>query len=117
MCVLTPADSLCCVWFIYLVVCCFWCREVGSSSIKWAPLRRILFMPEDRDKVQSPKRFKIKNKTMDTVQKVNNCFTSNIPSSQTFRIFVRESCHTFSRSIYFLTERCTRITDSVNFSA
>jgi hypothetical protein len=26
-------DDLCCVWFIYTVLCCFWCPEIGTSSI------------------------------------------------------------------------------------
>jgi hypothetical protein len=54
MFVLTPADGLCCVWFIYAVLCWFWCLEIGTSSINWAQLSRLL--PGDRDRVQSPKR-------------------------------------------------------------
>jgi hypothetical protein len=37
--VLTLADGLCCAWFIYLILCWFWCPEVGTNSIDWAQLR------------------------------------------------------------------------------
>jgi hypothetical protein len=42
------------------------------------------FLPEDWNRVQSAKHyFEIKNRTMDNVQKIDNCI--NIPSSQIFR--------------------------------
>jgi hypothetical protein len=56
MFVLTPTDGLCCVWFMYPVSCWFWCPEVGTSSIDWTQLNRLL--PDDRDRVQSTKRLK-----------------------------------------------------------
>jgi hypothetical protein len=49
--VLTHADGLCCLWFIYPVLC--WCPEIGTSSIDRAQLSRLL--PEDGDRIQSPK--------------------------------------------------------------
>jgi hypothetical protein len=39
----------------YPVLCWFWCREMGTSSIDSAQLSR--FSPEDGDRVQSPKTF------------------------------------------------------------
>jgi hypothetical protein len=53
MFVLTPADGLCCGWFIYPVLCWFWRPEIGASRIDWAQLSRLL--SEDGG-VQSPKR-------------------------------------------------------------
>jgi hypothetical protein len=47
MFVLTPADDLCCVWFICPVLCWFLCPEIGTRSIDWAQLSGIL--PEDGD--------------------------------------------------------------------
>jgi hypothetical protein len=45
--------------------------EIGTSSIDWAQLSKLL--PEDGDRVQSSKGcFKIKNRAIDNVQKVNN---------------------------------------------
>jgi hypothetical protein len=38
MFVLTPADGLCCDWFIHPVLCWCWCLETWSSSIVWAQL-------------------------------------------------------------------------------
>jgi hypothetical protein len=70
MSLLTPADDLCCVWFIYPVFCWFWCPEIGTSSIDWAQLSRPL--PEDRDSPSS-KTFLNKNRMMDNVQKGNHC--------------------------------------------
>jgi hypothetical protein len=81
MFILTPADGLCCVSFIYRVLCWFWCPEIETNSIDWARQSRIL--PEGGDRVQSPKccfiYVNIKNWTMDNVQKVSNCI--HIPSS------------------------------------
>jgi hypothetical protein len=37
------------------ILCWCWCPEIGTSSIDWAQLSRLL--PEDGDKTQSPKRF------------------------------------------------------------
>jgi hypothetical protein len=71
--VLTPADGFCCVLFIYAVLCWFWCPEIGTSSVDLAQLCKLL--PEDGDRTQSSKRcfLNLKNRTMDNVQKVNNC--------------------------------------------
>jgi hypothetical protein len=33
---LIPTDDICCVWFMYAVLCWFCCLEVGSSSVHWA---------------------------------------------------------------------------------
>jgi hypothetical protein len=33
MFVLTPADGLCCIWFIYPVWCWLWCLEAEISSV------------------------------------------------------------------------------------
>jgi hypothetical protein len=52
--VLTPADGLCCVWFIYPVLLWCWCPEIGTSSIDWAQISRLLF--DDGDRIQCPKR-------------------------------------------------------------
>jgi hypothetical protein len=52
--VLTLADGLCYVWFMYLVLCWCWCLDIGTSSFDWAQLSRLL--PEDGDRTQSPKR-------------------------------------------------------------
>jgi hypothetical protein len=54
MFVLTPTDGLCCVRFVYHVLCWLWCLEIGTGSIDWAQLSRLL--PEDGDRVQSTKR-------------------------------------------------------------
>jgi hypothetical protein len=53
---LTRADGLCCVWFIYSVLCWFWFPEKGTSSIDWAQLIVSKVSPEDEDRAQSPKR-------------------------------------------------------------
>jgi hypothetical protein len=66
MFVLTPADGLCCVWLIYPIWCWLRCPEIEISSVDWAQPSRLL--PEDGDRIQSPKLF---NWTMDNVQKVN----------------------------------------------
>jgi hypothetical protein len=47
MFILTPFDSLWCVWFIYPVLCWFWCLEGGTFSVDWAQLSRLL--PNDGD--------------------------------------------------------------------
>jgi hypothetical protein len=72
MFVLTQAVGLCCVWFICLVLCCFWCPMIGTNSIDWAhPSRPV---PENGDRVHSLKHcFLIKKRTMDNIKKVNNC--------------------------------------------
>jgi hypothetical protein len=55
----------------------FWCQEIGTSSIDWAQLSRLL--PENLNRVQSPKRrFEIKSKTTDNIQKVDNCNVSQL---------------------------------------
>jgi hypothetical protein len=54
MFVFTPSDGLCCVRFIYPVLCWCWCPEIWTSSIDWAQLSKLL--PEDGDRIQSPKR-------------------------------------------------------------
>jgi hypothetical protein len=72
MFVLIPVNGLCCVLFIFPVLCWFWCPETGTRSINWAQLSR--FLPEDRDRDQSLKRcFYITNRMMDNAQKTNNC--------------------------------------------
>jgi hypothetical protein len=60
--------------------------EIGIRSISWAQLCR--FLPEDGDRIQSPKRYVLINKKrmMTNVQKHNNFI--NIPSSQTFRSYL-----------------------------
>jgi hypothetical protein len=55
MFVLTLTDDLWCVWFIYPVLCWFWCLGMGTSSVNWAKLSRLLL--QDRDRVQPLKRF------------------------------------------------------------
>jgi hypothetical protein len=51
---------------LHILLCWFWCPEIGTSSIDWA-------QPEDGDRVQSPKPcFEIKDLAMDNVQKVSN---------------------------------------------
>jgi hypothetical protein len=62
MFVLTPADGLRCVWFIYPVLC--WCPEIGTSSIDWAQLSRLL--PEDGDRIQSLIRRVLRKKRIKT---------------------------------------------------
>jgi hypothetical protein len=47
MFVLTPVDDLCYVWFICPVLYWFWYPEIGTSSVDWTQLSRIL--PEDED--------------------------------------------------------------------
>jgi hypothetical protein len=47
MFVLTPADGLCCVWFIYPILHWLQCLEMRTSSVVWAQLSRLLF--EHRD--------------------------------------------------------------------
>jgi hypothetical protein len=62
---------LCCVWIIYPFLCFFWCQKIGTSSIIWALLNRLL--SKDADKITvSETRFLNKNMTMNIVQKVNN---------------------------------------------
>jgi hypothetical protein len=78
--VLTSADGLCCVWFIYPILCWCWCPEIGTSSTDCAQLSRLLSEDEDTSPV-SETLFLNQNRTMDKVQKVNNCI--NIPPSQT----------------------------------
>jgi hypothetical protein len=46
---------------------------MGTSSIDWAQLSRLL--SEEGDRVQSPKRF-LNKKQDDNVQKFNNCISS-----------------------------------------
>jgi hypothetical protein len=59
MFVLNPTGGLCCVWFIYPVLWWLWCPEVGTSSIGWIQLSRLL--PENGDRVQFQKgHFKIR---------------------------------------------------------
>jgi hypothetical protein len=61
MLVFTPADGLCCVWFIYPAFCWFWCPEVRpalSIGPNW-----VGFLSEDGDRVQSPKRYGNQNRT------------------------------------------------------
>jgi hypothetical protein len=70
-CVLTPADSLCCVSFIYPLLCWFWCPEIGTSSTDWAQLSWLLL--GDRDKAQPTKQHFKKIMTMANIQTVNNC--------------------------------------------
>jgi hypothetical protein len=53
MFVLTPAEGLCCVWFIFPVLYSFWYPEIGTSSIDWAQLSRLLL--DDGDRAQPPK--------------------------------------------------------------
>jgi hypothetical protein len=55
------------VLFSLLSFLCFGKWSVCQDSINWAHL------PEDEDRMQSLKLFKIKHKLMDNVQKVNNC--------------------------------------------
>jgi hypothetical protein len=43
-------QDICCVWFIYPVLCWCWCPAIGTSSMDWAPLNRLL--PEDGDRIQ-----------------------------------------------------------------
>jgi hypothetical protein len=38
--ILTLADGLCHAWFIYPILCCCWCLEIGTSSTDWAQLSR-----------------------------------------------------------------------------
>jgi hypothetical protein len=42
--VLTPAESLCFVWFIALChgSLSFWCPEIGIGSLDWSQLSRLL---------------------------------------------------------------------------
>jgi hypothetical protein len=50
----------------------FFGPEIETSSLDWAQLSRLL--PEDGDRIQSPKRcFQNKDWTMDNIQKTNNC--------------------------------------------
>jgi hypothetical protein len=55
---LTPADSSCVAWFTY--ASCVWCPETGDRDwfCRFGQSRFIL--PEDGDRVQSPKCFKQK---------------------------------------------------------
>jgi hypothetical protein len=53
MFVLTPADGLWCVLFIYLALRWFWCPEIGTTSADLAQMRR--FYPRKEKRVQSPK--------------------------------------------------------------
>jgi hypothetical protein len=57
-----------------------WTQSIETSSINWAKLSSLL--PEDGDRIQSPKRC-VLNRSTDNVQKLSN--RVNIPSSQTLR--------------------------------
>jgi hypothetical protein len=57
-----------------------WCSEIGTSSIDWAQLSRFHLKTETESSLWNVFN---KNRTMDNVQKYNNCI--NIPTSQTFR--------------------------------
>jgi hypothetical protein len=54
MSVLTPADGLFCVWFVCPVLCWCWSSEIGTNSVDWAKLSRLL--SEYGGRIQSPKR-------------------------------------------------------------
>jgi hypothetical protein len=70
---------LCVVYRSYLVLVLV--SGDRTSSVDWAQLCRFHLKTET---IQSPKRYVLnKNRTMDNVQKHNNCI--NVPSSQTFR--------------------------------
>jgi hypothetical protein len=71
MLTLTPADVVCCVWFIYPSLCWLCCPAIGTSCIDWAELNR-LFTWGWRQSLVSETFFKIKNRAMDDIQKVNN---------------------------------------------
>jgi hypothetical protein len=55
--------------------------ETGTSSINWVHFGA--FSPEGGDKIHSPKRVSMQNKTMDNIKKHNDFI--NIQPSQTFR--------------------------------
>jgi hypothetical protein len=70
MFVFTPADSLCCVWFICPALCWFQCSEIGTSSIDWAQLSKFYLKTETEPSVRNDVFWKIR--TMDNVKIVNN---------------------------------------------
>jgi hypothetical protein len=57
------------LWFIYPILCWFWCPEIGANRIDWSQLGMI--SPDDGDKAQYSKRC-LKKRTFESVQKVNN---------------------------------------------
>jgi hypothetical protein len=65
MLLLTLADGLCCVSFIYPILCRFWCPE--TNLVDWAPPSTLL--PEHGDRVKSLKIVLNKSRTMDKVKK------------------------------------------------
>jgi hypothetical protein len=52
MFVLTLADGLCCVWFIYPILCWCWCLELGTNSVDWVQLSKFHLKT---DRIQSAK--------------------------------------------------------------
>jgi hypothetical protein len=74
---LTPTDSFCYVWFIFLSCVGSGDRRQGLALLvgpNW-----VGFLPEHAAVSET---FLNKNRMMDNVQNINNCI--NIPSSQTF---------------------------------
>ena len=62
---------LCCVWFVYPILCWYRCPEIGTSSIDRAQLRRFRLKTET---IQFRKRCVLnKNRSMGNVKKHNSC--------------------------------------------
>jgi hypothetical protein len=82
---------------------CYWYCPSCSFISAWPDLKPYLWRwvpPEDGERIQSLKHCILnKNRTMDNVQKHNNCI--NISSSQTFRYYKQKIVnHTFLGTLH-----------------
>jgi hypothetical protein len=66
---------------MYHILCWLWCPEIKTNSVDWAQLSRLFNLKTETDSNFRNDVFLIKNRTMDNIQKRNNCIIT--PSSQT----------------------------------
>jgi hypothetical protein len=60
MFVITLANGLCCALFMYPILCCSWCPEIGTRSIDWAQLSSFHLKTETESSLQWPPKLLLK---------------------------------------------------------
>jgi hypothetical protein len=112
MFVLTPADSLCCAWFIYPILCLSWCLEVGLA-LSIGPNRVGFHLKMALESNLQNDACLNKKRITHNVQKHSNCI--NIQLSQTFSSYLNTCldnlCSGYLISSQNLESKCNKTKD------